>query len=147
MKYLLLFIFGISFGQVENTSVKYNTIYFTESIKNDSTYISKLTENPKIIITGNKGIFKNAKCNCKGNSIFMRDEFNFEFTIKDNLVEIYNVRFINSTQWELNGVKTSSLETSLESYALKKDNTLRDGAIFLKNYKCLNDFFKEIFTQ
>lgn len=146
MKYLLLLFFGISFSQTENISVKFNTIYFTQVIKNDSTYISKLTENPKINITGNKGNFKNAKCSCKGNSIFMRDGFNFDFSIKDNTVEIFNIRFINSTQWELYGTKTSSLETSLEDYALKNDNTLRDGSIFLKNYKCFNEYFQNIFN-
>lgn len=146
MKVIFLFFVILSFGQSENISVKYNTIYFTENVKKDSTYISKLIENPKITLTGNKGSFKNAKCSCKGASIFMRDEFNFDFNIKDNSVEVYNIRFINSSQWELNGVRTTKEESSLELYALKNDNTIRYSGIFVKNFKCLNDFFQQIFN-
>jgi hypothetical protein len=147
MKLFLLFFASISFAQIENISVKFNTIYFTENIKNDSTYISRLSENPKISIAGKKGSFKNAKCNCKGSSIFMRDEFNFDFNIKDNIVEIFNIRFTNSIQMEMNGVRTTKKESPLELYALKNDNTIRDGGIFGKNFKCLNDYFQQIFIQ
>lgn len=147
MKYLLLLICSISFAQNQNISVKYNTIYFTETIKNDSTYISRLSENPKIQINGNKGFFKNAECKCSGTSIFMRDEFNFEFQIKENKVEIYNIRFQNSMQIEIYGVRSDSKESSLESLALKDDGILRQNGTFKKNYECLSQFFKSVFNQ
>lgn len=146
MKYLLLLICSISFAQNQNISVKYNTIYFTETIKNDSTYILRLSENPKIQINGNKGFFKNAECKCSGTSIFMRDEFNFEFQIKDYKVEIYNIRFQNSTQIEIYGVRSDSKETSFESLAIKDDKTLIQNGTFKKNYECLSQFFKSVFN-
>lgn len=146
MKYLLLLICSISFAQNQNISVKYNTIYFTETIKNDSTYISRLSENPKIQINGNKGFFKNAECKCSGTSIFMRDEFNFEFQIKENKVEIYNIRFQNSIQIEIYGVRSDSKESSFESLALKDDGTLRQNGTFKKNYECLSQYFKSVFN-
>jgi hypothetical protein len=147
MKYLLFFICSISFAQSQNISVKYNTIYFTENIKKDSSYISRLLENPKIEFNSNKWFFKNAECKCPGTSIFMRDEFTFEFQIKENSVEIYNIRFQNSTQIELYGVRTDSKETSLETLAIKNDGTLRQNGIFKKNYECLSQFFKSVFNQ
>lgn len=147
MKHLLLLICSISFAQTENISIKYNTIYFTENIKIDSSYISKLTDHPKIQLSGNKGFFKNAECKCPGTSIFMNDEFSFEFQIKENEVEIYNVRFQNSSQIELYGVRTDAKESSLESFAIKNDGTLRQNATFKKNYECLSNFFKSVFIQ
>lgn len=146
MKYLFLFICSISFAQTENISVKHNTIYFTETINNDSTYLSKLSENPKIEIIGNKGFFKNAECKCSGTSIFMRDEFSFEFQIKNNIVEIFNIRFKNSTQLELYGIRSDNEENSLEYYAIKNDGTIRQNNQFKKNYECLSQFFKSVFN-
>lgn len=147
MKYLFLLICSISFAQTENISIKHNTIYFTEKISNDSTYLSKLTDHPKIQLNGNKGFFKNAECKCPGTSIFMRDEFNFEFSIKENIVEIYNIRFQNSSQIELYGVRTDAKESSIESLAIKNDGTLRQNGTFKKNYECLSNFFKSVFNQ
>jgi hypothetical protein len=146
MKYLLLLICSISFGQMENISIKHNTIYFTEKISTDSTYLLKLSDHPKIQLNGNKGFFKNAECKCPGTSIFMRDEFNFEFSIKENIIEIYNIRFQNSTQIELYGVRTDSKESSIESLAIKNDGTLRQNGTFKKNYECLSNFFKSVFN-
>jgi hypothetical protein len=146
MKYLLLLICSISFAQTENISIKHNTIYFTEKINSDSSYISKLSDHPKIQLNGNKGFFKNAECKCPGTSIFMNDEFNFEFSIKENIIEIYNIRFQNSTQIELYGVRTDSKESSIESLAIKNDGTLRQNGTFKKNYECLSNFFKSVFN-
>jgi hypothetical protein len=146
MKYFFLLICSISFAQTENISIKHNTIYFTEKISNNDTYISKLSDHPKIQLNVNKGFFKNAECKCPGTSIFMRDEFTFEFQIKENSVEIYNIRFQNSTQIELYGVRTDSKETSLETLAIKNDGTLRQNSTFKKNYECLSNFFKSVFN-
>lgn len=146
MKYLLLLICSISFAQNQNISVKYNTIYFTETIKNDSTYISRLSENPKIQINGNKGFFKNAECKCIGVSFFITEEMDFDFTIKENTIEIYNIRFNNSIQIGFGGVSSSKNENSLEFYAIKNDGTIRQNNQFKKNYECLSQFFKSVFN-
>ncbi len=145
MKYILLLFCCISFAQ-ENVSIKYNTIYFTENIKNDSTYISRLSENPKVTINGNKGYFKNAECKCNGVSFFISEEMNFDFNIKETTVEIYNIRFKNSVEVGFGNISTNKNENSLEYYALKNDGTLRNNKQFKKNYECLSKFFKSVFN-
>lgn len=147
MKYLLLLICSISFAQTENISIRHNTIYFTEKINIDSLYNSKLTDHPKIQLNGNKGFFKNAECKCPGTSFFISEEMNFDFIIKENTVEIYNIRFNNSIQIGFEGISTSKYENSLEFYAIKNDGTLRQNGTFKKNYECLSNFFKSVFIQ
>lgn len=147
MKYFLLLICSISFAQTENISIRHNTIYFTEKINIDSLYISKLTDHPKIQLNGNKGFFKNAECKCPGTSFFISEEMDFDFIIKENTVEIYNIRFNNSIQIGFEGISTSKYENSLEFYAIKNDGTLRQNGTFKKNYECLANFFKNVFTQ
>jgi hypothetical protein len=146
MKYLLLLICSISFAQTENISIKHNTIYFTEKINSDSFYISKLSDHPKIQLNSNKGFFKNAECKCPGTSSFISEEMDFDFTIKENSVEVYNIRFKNSIQVNLGGVSTSNNENSLEYYAIKNDGTLRQNNTFKNNYECLSNFFKSVFN-
>lgn len=146
INYLFLLICYISTAQTENISIKYNTIYFTETIKTDSTYLSRLSENPKIKLDGNKGIFNNAECKCDDVSFFITEEMNFEFKIKENIVEIYNIRFKNSIQFGTGNFSTNNNQNSLEFYAIKNDGTLRQNNLFKKNYKCLSDFFKNTFN-
>lgn len=147
---IILLISNITFSQQTNFRVENNTIFW--SINNDKINFEALNKHPKITFTEEKkGFFQNAKSKCPGSSIFMREEFNFDFRISNEnntiKIEVYNIRFKNSIQTNLYGVSTSNSDAPFENYALKNDNTLRTNNTFKKNFECLHSFFKEVFNQ
>lgn len=146
MKYFFILFSSFIFSQtIENVSIKYDVIYYKININKVENYNELLSKNPKLEIFENRGIGKNIKCNCKEGAFFINEEMNFEFTINDNFIEVFNIRFKNSIQINIGAASTSNSENSLEFYAIKNNGELKKNKQFIKNYKCLEDYFLKTF--
>jgi hypothetical protein len=146
-KIIFLILFPI-FVAAQNPTIKYNIIHFEIPITNISNLEDALENHPNIEKkSDNKYFFSRSKAKCKGVSMFIsEEEIFFEIKITDK-IEVYNIRFTSSIQINLGYVSSSSNEKSLETYAVKNNGELRMNNMFLKNYECLHNFFKETLNQ
>lgn len=149
MKKILFFILVSIYSFSQNPSIKYNIIHFDIPITNNEALADVLENHPNIEKKSeNKYFFSKGKVNnCKNTSWFLSNE-NVYFDIKiTDKIEIYNIRFENSIQINLGYASTSRMENSLENYSIKNNGELRKNSTFIKNYECLESFFKSTFNQ
>lgn len=154
---LLLFIIQICYSQkyhndtASRFSVKTNVIYWENTFECDSTKAANFFKDNLKFPNQNKGIVNTQKIHCPGVSMYLYNNFRFNYIIKYHqnsyTVTVAEIIFDDNIQLGFGNVTTSNNSNRIEEFELKnKDGTMRKNQQSSKNLECLDSYFINTFS-